>query len=269
MQNSKLTVVVLTGSELRHCYFIKEFLSDCEISVEKVFAEDDRLSLKNRIADSDFLLVQHELARANSEMELLGDNLGILSHEKVRVIPKGEINSDLNFNMIKKIAPDVIVCFGSSIIKSELIDLYKGRFLNVHLGLSPYYRGSGTNIWPFINSEPEYVGLTFMQLDEGVDTGAIIHQCQADVFLGDGVHAVGNRLIKKMTSTFLDLVKSKDYRTSVLSIEKASEKYYKRADFTVAACKLLYDQLDRGLINRFVVEDKPKLNLIERTDLIK
>lgn len=268
MFNSKLRVVVLTGSEKRHCYFIREFLKDSEVEVEKVFAEDDSLSLRNRISSKEEILVQHELSRSHSEFEILGDNTNILLNQKVKVIPKGSINSQHIISMINKIMPDVIVCFGSSLIRGDLIDLYRGKFLNVHLGLSPYYRGSGTNIWPYINAEPEYVGLTFMQLDEGIDTGAIIHQCQADFFLGDGVHTVGNRLIKKMTSTFLNLVKSRDYSARPMMTNIKNSKYYKRTDFTASACELLYDQLSRGLIDRWALTQGHQINLIEREDLM-
>ena len=92
--------------------------------------------------------------------------------------------------------------------KPDLIDAYKGKFLNVHLGLSPYYKGR-TNIFPIIDKRPEMVGATFMYIDQGIDTGDIIHQIQADYFVGDSVHSVGNRLIKKMTKCYADLCVSK------------------------------------------------------------
>ena len=102
--------------------------------------------------------------------------------------------------------PDLLVCYGSSLIKSDLLRKFEGRFLNVHLGLSPYYRGSGTNVWPLINIEPDMVGATFMYIDAGIDTGKIIHQIRADVYLGDSPHTIGNRLIRKMTSTYAEIV---------------------------------------------------------------
>ena len=53
--------------------------------------------------------------------------------------------------------------------------MFSRKFLNVHLGLSPYYRGSGTNVWPLINTEPDMVGATLC-IDAGIDNGEIIHQ---------------------------------------------------------------------------------------------
>ena len=73
-------------------------------------------------------------------------------------------------NQIKKNNPDIIIVYGSSII-APLTNDFKNKIINVHLGLSPYYRGSGTNFYPILNSKPEYIGVTFMFLDKGIDTG--------------------------------------------------------------------------------------------------
>ena len=77
---------------------------------------------------------------------------------------------------MKELNPTQILVYGTSIIKGELVNYFTGKILNLHLGISPYYRGSGTNYFPFVNNEPEYAGCTFMYLDHGIDTGEIIHQ---------------------------------------------------------------------------------------------
>ena len=76
----------------------------------------------------------------------------------------------------------------------------------MHLGLSPYYRGSGTNLFPFVNNEIQYVGATFMLLDRTIDNGRIIHQEQAKVFKNDNIHKIGNRLILEMFEVYKDLI---------------------------------------------------------------
>ena len=45
-----------------------------------------------------------------------------------------------------------------------------------------------------------------MYLDEGIDTGEIIHQGRPKIFPYDNPHQIGNRLIKKMTKDFIKLV---------------------------------------------------------------
>ena len=90
-----------------------------------------------------------------------------------------------------------------------------------------------------------------MQIDEGIDTGDIVHQIGADFFLGDSPHSIGNRLIKKMTKVYAELIK----KFSLLeSINQPDFKgvLYMRKDFNEEACRKLYDQFNSGLIERYL-----------------
>ena len=49
---------------------------------------------------------------------------------------------------------------------NKLYPMILNKILNLHLGISPYYKGSGTNYFPLVNNEPQYVGATFMFLDK-------------------------------------------------------------------------------------------------------
>jgi phosphoribosylglycinamide formyltransferase 1 len=50
------------------------------------------------------------------------------------------------------------------------------------------------------------VNAIFMYVDAGIDTGHIIHQICADVYLGGSPHTIGDRLIKKMISTYAEII---------------------------------------------------------------
>ena len=76
--------------------------------------------------------------------------------------------------------------------------------VNIHLGLSPYYKGSATNFWPFVYNKLQFLGVTFMKIDDGVDTGEILHQFRPELKPKDTVHDVGNKLIIKMTEDLLN-----------------------------------------------------------------
>ena len=46
------------------------------------------------------------------------------------------------------LAADIIIVFGASYIRDELIDrLIERRAVNIHMGVSPFYRGSSCNFW--------------------------------------------------------------------------------------------------------------------------
>ena len=158
---------------------------------------------------------------------------GIEDQSNPVFIVKGEINDANHVQNIIELDPDLIISYGCSIIKSKLLSVFKGRFINIHLGLSPYYRGSRTNFWPFVNNELQFIGTTFMQIDEGVDTGEIVHQIRANIYPNDSIHQIGNRLIR---DSFIECVKL------ILNFEKVEkfenqlesniERYYRKRDST-------------------------------------
>lgn len=252
-------IVILTGNELRHKYFRLKVASADDIAVLATYCESDEKSLKNRInqnPDSSKLERLHVEARDQSEKDFFEEAVNCIEDKSSpRVIPKGAINDAVIVDEVRLLNPDLIVCYGSSLIKSDLLKLYEGRFLNVHLGLSPYYRGSGTNVWPLINGEPHMVGATYMYIDAGIDTGKIIHQIQADFYIGDSPHSIGNRLIKKMSATYCDLIRNFD----ILKFPEQPTKdglLFLIKDFDADACERLYEMCHSKMIFDYLASPK-------------
>ena len=255
-------IVLLTGSELRHNYFRKKLADDKNISMLASFCEGREESLYNRILknnSSSELLKSHELKRFQTEQFFFSSQCKEISDVSNSFqIKKGEINSQKIINKISNLKPDLIVCYGSSIITGQLLEEFSGKFINIHLGLSPYYRGSGTNIWPLINKEPEYIGTTFMHLDNGIDTGRIIHQIRADIESEDNPHTIGCRLIKKTCLVCKQLVHNFNLLEDYMTCEPGDGKLYFRKDFTNKACEELYLALSNNLLNDYI------MNITER-----
>ena len=72
-------------------------------------------------------------------------------------------------------APDliVVVAYGHILPKS-ILDLPKTMCVNVHASLLPKYRGAAPINWAVARGETE-TGITIMKMDEGMDTGPILH----------------------------------------------------------------------------------------------
>lgn len=248
-------VILLTGSETRHSYFRLKVAAHPGINVIATYCEGDEKSLKNRTSlnpDASFFERYHVQAREQSERDFFKAVLDYLPDaSKPKAIPKGGINDPEIVKAIEAAKPDLLVCYGSSLIKSQLLSTFEGRFLNVHLGLSPYYRGSGTNVWPLINEEPGMVGATFMYIDSGIDTGQIIHQIRADIFLGDGPHSIGNRLIAKMTDRYCSLICEFDRLTIEIQPDSKGKLYLQR-DFDALACERLYRNFQGDMIINYI-----------------
>lgn len=92
-----------------------------------------------------------------------------------RVAPGKSINDAEYVDRIREMRPDIIVVMGTSLIKKDIMILPRLGVLNLHTGLSPYYRGGLSNFWPIINKEPQYCGVTVHALDLGVDSGDIVY----------------------------------------------------------------------------------------------
>jgi hypothetical protein len=68
--------------------------------------------------------------------------------------------------------------------------------VNLHLGLSPYYKGAGTNFWPLAKGEPECVGATFHILTREVDAGPCLPGGPT-WRSGDDAHDIGFNVVRK------------------------------------------------------------------------
>ena len=74
------------------------------------------------------------------------------------------------------IGPDLIALFGSSILGSELLDLFPKRIFNLHVGLADRYRGSSCNFWPIYDRNLGDLGATIIRIDKGIDSGETLAQ---------------------------------------------------------------------------------------------
>lgn len=135
---------------------------------------------------------RHAKAWAAHELEAFGAFEGAMGRS---VLPEKASASCIDALESDGWKADAICAFGSSILGRDILDRFPGRALNLHMGLSPWYRGSATNVWPMLDGCPQYIGATVHHLDEGIDTGAIVSQVRA-YRTGDTVHEAGARAIK-------------------------------------------------------------------------
>ncbi len=91
----------------------------------------------------------------------------------------GDLNKCPTNLLLDFLKSDVYVVFGSSYIKGELIDfLVKQKAINIHAGVSPYYRGTDCNFWAVADRNFHLVGATVHLLSKGVDSGEILFHLQ-------------------------------------------------------------------------------------------
>ena len=264
-----MNIVIITSNSIRHNYFKIMFSNNTKINVIKTYVESKELLNLDIIRDSDLdnLNETHFHTRHNIEHDFFSDIINnVPDKSNSKYIEKGDINSESIVNEIYNLKPDLIITYGCSIIKPKLINLFHNKILNVHLGLSPYYFGSGTNFHALVNNEIHFFGYTFMYIDKGIDTGEIIHQSRPDVFPFDNPHQIGNRLIKKMVNDFIILVENFKLIKKINSSNKFIGKTYKNKDATIELTEKLYDNFENNMVYKYL---KCKDELINRYKLIQ
>ncbi|MFN0139504.1 MAG: methionyl-tRNA formyltransferase [Pyrinomonadaceae bacterium] len=73
----------------------------------------------------------------------------------------------------------VVVAYGR-ILPESFLTAYPHGAINVHFSLLPKYRGAAPVNWAIVNGE-DTTGVTTMQMDAGLDTGAILMQKATDI----------------------------------------------------------------------------------------
>src|SRR5579863_2595475 len=91
------------------------------------------------------------------------------------------IKSESAQEFLKRVAPDavVIIAYGQ-IIPARLLTIPRLGWINVHGSLLPRYRGAAPINWAILNGET-VTGLTTMQIDAGLDTGAMLLRTELSI----------------------------------------------------------------------------------------
>ncbi len=155
---------------------------------------------------------------------------------------------------MRGLEPDVVLVFGTGILRAPFIEAFAGRIINLHLGLSPYYRGAGTNFWPLVNREPEYVGATIHYLDAGIDTGPIIAHVRPRILPDDGAHDIGNRAIVAAAACLADATLAHVAGRIRAVPQTSSGRLYQRKDFTATAVLALQRNFTSGMVPEYLAD---------------
>lgn len=249
-----MRALVLTASSFRHEYFaqtISEHFDVCGI-----ISQPKRQYYKKSVYESEKVLIHFERLKKVEE-EYFGAASGYISTRKEDVLFADDINRESVVRWAVDKNPDVVFLFGTKILGAEWIGLFE-TIINLHLGLSPYYRGSATLFWPFVNRELHCVGATIHLAVEKVDAGPILKRVRPDIVVGDDYYDINCKAIK----TGIDAVPSaaKNYLEGDLLAMNQSEmekgKVWKKADFDVNALVKALSYLEDGITQQQLEEAK-------------
>ncbi len=86
------------------------------------------------------------------------------------------------------------------ILLKEMLDLFPGKAVNLHISYLPYNRGADPNFWSLFEGTPR--GVTIHNMDAGIDTGDILLQKEVEFCKGDTLATSYNKLHNEILELF-------------------------------------------------------------------
>lgn len=113
-------------------------------------------------------------------------------------------NNEEFHQLLRDLAIDVAVTAAyGRILPASLLSVPRHGFLNVHASLLPKFRGAAPVQWALIEGESE-TGITIMQTDVGLDTGAVRLQRRVAIAPRDDAASLLHRLSELGAETLLE-----------------------------------------------------------------
>ncbi len=146
----------------------------------------------------------------------------------IKLKQPNKLRKDLQFaKFLEGLELDVAVTAAyGKILPKHLIDIPKYGFLNVHASLLPKYRGAAPIQWALINGETE-TGITIMQTDVGMDTGAITLVKKIPISFEDNALTLFEKLAELGTEAIIEALEK--LKAGDLSLTKQNDVAVTRA----------------------------------------
>lgn len=229
-----MKITVFTSNQPRHIGLLKRLSQVADI----VYAvQECNTVFPGKVKDfyNNSPVMQDYFSRVMAaEKEIFGDIGFMPSNVRQLAIKSGDLNL-LPLKVLEEaLNSDVYVVFGSSFIKGELIRfLVEHRAINIHMGVSPYFRGSSCNFWAPYTGHPELIGATIHLLSEKLDAGDMLYHAlprpqEIDLF------RLGMQSVLVAHQSLADRIASGEiFQYEPVVQDKSLEmKYTRNADFT-------------------------------------
>lgn len=249
-------LIAVVGDQLRHRWYLARLSALPGLELAGAVIEQKRQLPRGESAEDDAVLSRHFAARGEAEARFFGDAESFEPVDTLRV-PFGGSNDPEVAEWIFAREPDAVSLFGCSIIRDQILEALPDRVVNLHLGLSPYYRGAATNFWPLVRGEPECVGATVHLATLDVDAGPILRQARPSLEPDDGAHDAGCRAIMAGVAALGDVLPAYVGERVQPVAQRSGGLVFRNRDFGPDAVRQLQRRLDAGMIPEYL-DDKSR-----------
>ena len=156
----------LIGSHPRHLFVLNSILKIFDEVLVIKYERENVIPDPPTNCDEKYQMLfrKHFEIRENVEKVYFGKvqkNIGSLINKIVNVRSSAELHDKKICELIKQFDAKFCLVFGTHLIKNPIIELLPEYSMNLHLGLSPWYKGDAALFWPFVMLEPQECGITF------------------------------------------------------------------------------------------------------------
>lgn len=229
-----MKITIFTSNRPRHLALISRL---CEIADEVFAIQECNTVFPGKIADffDKTPIMQEYFSKVlEAEDQIFGDLRFTPAKAKTLSIKMGDLNQLSLSSLDQALQSDLYVVMGASYIKGPLVEhLEKNKCYNIHMGVSPYYRGNSTNFWALYDRKPSYVGATIHLLTTGLDSGPILFHALPKPHTYEPF-ALGMAAVDAAQKALVDKIASHEIFELEPTIQDRSKelRYTRRVDFT-------------------------------------
>ena len=222
-----MKLTILTTNTIHHCYFVQEALkSDLEVSV----ISENPTPIKNiALLEQSFETSKkaYETKRNNYESQkwFQGRKTHINSFPNVYEV--NDINSKSTINKLIEINPDLLVVFGTGLVRKGMISIFENKIFNLHGGDPEKYRGLDSHYWSIYHKDFKSLITTLHKVRPILDTGEIVLQGRVKLWSNMELYqlrASNTELCVDLMFSLVDLFKSN--KPIIGRIQKSKGRYY-------------------------------------------
>ena len=255
-----MKLLCIVGTQLRHRYvlgrFLRHFDSAGILFYQRALVQPSRYA--DAVLDPGDLAfeVKHLQTLKQKEEEAFSDDAVLAVPENIPVREadsRKALNAPEMIDWARSLDADAVFDYGSGILEPPFLKALPEWKINLHGGLSPYYKGSATLLWPFYFQQPQLAGITYHLLEEKIDGGAILQHARPPLYPDDSVTDIACRAITHGAESGIRLLKKLESAGSLEKFpQKNSGKLFLESDYRPSHLKVVYALFEQGLIPNYL-----------------
>ena len=240
-----MKITLFTSNNHRHNYLINLLSNFCD----ELWVIQERKTLFAKKNDKKYqnknVIEKYFIKVLDAQNKIFKNEFHYKNNKNIKKlsISNGELNKLSLSYLDDFLKSDIYVIFGSSYIKGELVDfLVKQKAINIHAGVSPYYRGTDCNFWALYDDNPHLVGSTIHLLSKGLDSGPMLYHAMSNLKTNPFEYTMST--IKSAFHSIAERIKDESiFNLDPIVQDKVMEiRYTKKVDFNEEVVKKYFEK---------------------------